>query len=109
MPLTILKYPHPTLKEVAKEVAKEDIDSDMRAIFKEMRNLMDEASGGGLAAIQVGIKKRFFIMIGNVDDPSMETIVAINPVIIEESSNRITAEEGCLSFPNVFANVFFLP
>lgn len=57
MSLEILKYPHPVLKEVAKEVTKDEINDDLRATIAEMRELMLEANGVGLAAIQVGIKK----------------------------------------------------
>ena len=104
MPLQILKYPHPVLKEVAKEVTKEEINDDLRATFAEMRELMNEAGGVGLAAIQVGIKKRFFVMIDNLDDYEPKTVVVINPVIIEEDG-QINDEEGCLSFPGVTAKV----
>ena len=104
MSLQILKYPHPVLKKVAEEVTKEEINDDLRATFAEMRELMNEAGGVGLAAIQVGIKKRFFIMIDNLDDYEPKTVVAINPVIIEKDG-QISDEEGCLSFPGVTANV----
>jgi peptide deformylase len=104
MPLQILQYPHPVLKEVAKEVTKEEINDELRATFAEMRELMNEAGGVGLAAIQVGIKKRFFVMIDNLDDYEPKTVVAINPVIIEEDG-QVNDEEGCLSFPGVTAKV----
>tara|TARA_B110000977_G_C10842959_1_gene402783 strand:- start:50 stop:565 length:516 start_codon:yes stop_codon:yes gene_type:complete len=104
MSLSILKYPHPVLKEVAVAVTKDEINDEMRAIFQEMSVLMRESEGVGLAAVQVGIKKRFFIMIENIDEASPETIVAINPTIVE-SSGEINDEEGCLSFPHVSANV----
>jgi len=104
MALKILKYPHPVLKEKAKEVTKEEINDELRATFAEMRELMNEARGVGLAAIQVGIKKRFFIMIDNLEDPDSKTVVAINPVIIEKDG-QINDEEGCLSFPGVTAKV----
>ncbi len=83
MPLQILKYPHPVLKEKAKEVTKEEINDELRATFAEMRELMNEAGGVGLAAIQVGIKKRFFVMIDNLEEHEPKTVVAITPVIIE--------------------------
>ena len=104
MPLRILKYPHPVLKEKAKEVKKDGINDDLRATFNEMRELMNEAHGVGLAAIQVGIKKRFFIMLDNLEDWEPKTIIAINPIIIEEDG-EINEEEGCLSFPGVTAKV----
>ncbi|MED7819533.1 MULTISPECIES: peptide deformylase [unclassified Francisella] len=104
MSLQILKYPHPVLKEVAEEVKKEEINDQLRETLDEMRDMMLEASGVGLAAIQVGIKKRFFIMFENLEDKSPEIIAVINPKIIEQDGEVID-EEGCLSFPGVSAKV----
>ncbi|QLE79024.1 peptide deformylase [Francisella sp. Scap27] len=104
MPLQILQYPHPVLKEVAKEVSKDEINDDFRATLEEMAGLMNEANGVGLAAIQVGIKKRFFIMIESLNSDEHNVITIINPEIVEEKG-EINDEEGCLSFPGVNAKV----
>ena len=104
MSLEILKYHHPVLKEVAKEVTKDEINDNLRATIAEMRELMFEAGGVGLAAIQVGIKKRFFIMYDNLEEQNPEIITIINPQIIEQSG-KIIDQEGCLSFPGVSAKV----
>ncbi|QIW11060.1 peptide deformylase [Francisella sp. LA112445] len=104
MSLEILKYPHPVLKEVAEEVKSEEINDQLRETLDEMREMMLDANGVGLAAIQVGIKKRFFIMFDNLDDSSPEIIAIINPKIIEQDGEVID-EEGCLSFPGVSAKV----
>lgn len=104
MSLEILKYPHPVLKEVAKEVTKDEINNDLCATIVKMRELMFEAGGVGLAAIQVGIKKRFFIMYDNLEEQNPKIITIINPQIIEQSG-KIIDEEGCLSFPGVSAKV----
>jgi peptide deformylase len=104
MPLKILEYPHPVLKEVAKEVKKEEINDEFRATIAKMSELMQDANGVGLAAIQVGIKKRFFIMYDNLEDASPKIITVINPEIIEQNG-EIIDEEGCLSFPGVSAKV----
>ena len=104
MPLEILTYPHPTLKKVAEHVTKDEINDDLRATFTEMAGLMNDARGIGLAAVQVGILKRFFIMIADLDADEPRIVVAINPEIIEESG-EINDEEGCLSFPEVSAKV----
>ncbi|MFV9984744.1 MAG: peptide deformylase [Francisella endosymbiont of Hyalomma asiaticum] len=104
MSLEILKYPHPVLKEIAKEVTKDEINDDLYATIVKMRELMFEAGGVGLAAIQVGIKKRFFIMYDNLEEQNPKIITIINPQIIEQSG-KIIDEEGCLSFPGVSAKV----
>jgi peptide deformylase len=104
MPLEILKYPHPTLKKVAEPVKHEEITDELRATFAEMADLMNDARGVGLAAVQVGILKRFFIMISDLESDEPKVVVAINPEIVEKSG-EINDEEGCLSFPDVSANV----
>ncbi len=104
MSLEILKYPHPILKEVAQDVLLEEINDDFRATIAEMAELMIEANGVGLAAIQVGIKKRFFIMYDNLESETPKIITIINPKIIDQSG-KIIDEEGCLSFPGVSAKV----
>lgn len=104
MSLEILKYPHPILKEIAQEVLQEEINDDFRATIAEMSELMIDANGVGLAAIQVGIKKRFFIMYDNLESETPEIITIINPKIIDQSG-KIVDEEGCLSFPGVSAKV----
>lgn len=104
MPLQILQYPHPVLKEVAKEVTKEEINDDFRATIEEMSGLMNEAQGVGLAAIQVGIKKRFFLMIDDLDNAEQKVIAIINPEIVAQAG-EVNDEEGCLSFPGVNAKV----
>ncbi|MBK2115162.1 peptide deformylase [Francisella orientalis] len=104
MSLGILKYPHPILKEIAQDVLLEEINDDFRATIAEMTELMIEANGVGLAAIQVGIKKRFFIMHNNLESETPEIIIIINPKIIDQGG-KIVDEEGCLSFPGVSAKV----
>ena len=104
MSLEILQYPHSVLKEKAEAVKIEEI-KDLKNTFEEMISLMKEANGMGLAAIQVGIKKRFFIMSDDeVRGKEAEIVIAINPEIINEQGEVID-EEGCLSFPGVSANV----
>lgn len=100
--LTILKYPHPFLKKVAKPVAENAIDDNLRDTINAMFSAMYEAHGGGLAATQVGLDMRVFIMDGSENKD--QSIVAINPKILEKKG-EIYEEEGCLSFPGVSATV----
>ncbi|MDA7742428.1 peptide deformylase [Francisellaceae bacterium] len=100
--LKVLQYPDPFLKEVADDVQAAEINDAFRKTINDMFETMYQESGGGLAATQVGIKKRFFIM--DASEKKDQRIVAINPEIIEEKG-EIIDEEGCLSFPGVFAKV----
>ena len=79
------------LKKQAKEVT--EMTPKIRELIDDMFDTMYEANGCGLAAPQVGIRKRI-VVIDCGDDP----IVLINPVILETSGEQ-TGSEGCLSVP----------
>lgn len=87
----IRKYGDDVLRKKCREV--EQIDRRLLTLIKDMFETMYEADGVGLAAPQVGILKRLFVIdIG--DGP----LVFINPEILETSGSQ-TDEEGCLSIP----------
>ncbi|WP_100550524.1 peptide deformylase [Caedibacter taeniospiralis] len=100
--LTVLKYPHPFLKQKANPVATEAINDDLRQLIADMFETMYAEHGGGLAATQVGLNMRLFIMDGSENKD--QKFVAINPKIIERKG-EVDDEEGCLSFPGVSAKV----
>ncbi|MBN8556011.1 MAG: peptide deformylase [Deltaproteobacteria bacterium] len=97
--LPIIEYPHPTLKKVAREVDLAEINDAFRKIIADMIETMIEAPGVGLAAPQVNISKRFFVVDVSNYYPDRKPFVLINPVILEKSG-RQTFEEGCLSLPD---------
>lgn len=101
--MKVLKYPHPILKHVCKPVAK--IDKRLRDIVQEMFETMYETEGVGLAANQVGLPIRLFVMnpTGDSEHPEEEAVF-INPVILKKSG-KITDNEGCLSYPGIHADV----
>jgi peptide deformylase len=83
----------PVLKQPAREV--EEITADLAPLVYGMYETMELAEGVGLAAPQVGVRKRLFTYdLHEGDGPG----VVINPVIVE-SSGAIESEEGCLSVP----------
>lgn len=101
--LRIVPFPHPSLRYEARPVTR--IDERIRASVREMFNLMYEAKGIGLAATQVGIPLRFFILNLTADPQKPEEEkVFINPDIVKRHSSA-EAEEGCLSFPGLYAKV----
>lgn len=72
----------------------DDISPDLRTIMDEMVDMMREQNGVGLAAPQVGILKRFLVMM----DPDTDTVYRmINPRITSHSDDTCVMEEGCLS------------
>ncbi|MBN1908326.1 MAG: peptide deformylase [Pirellulales bacterium] len=103
MSMTIVKYPHPTLRHPSKPLVK--VDAEVRAMIREMFAVMYENRGVGLAANQVDLPYRMFV--GNLktsaDAPDWEVAV-INPVIVKRTGTA-EAEEGCLSFPDIYAPV----
>lgn len=87
----IRKYGDDVLRKKCREVDK--IDARLLTLIEDMKETMYDADGVGLAAPQVGILKRLFVVdIG--DGP----LVFINPEIIETNGSQID-EEGCLSLP----------
>jgi len=96
--LEIKKYPDPILKQKCQEV--EDIDNEVLKLISEMKKIVTEADGAGLAAPQVGVPRRM-IVIQTEDGPQ----AFINPKIISKSKEVETMEEGCLSFPGIRLNI----
>lgn len=86
----------PVLREKAGSV--EQFDDSLRQTLDGMVKLMRKKSGVGLAAPQIGIKKRFFV----VQVPGEEPLFFVNPEIIGTSMEMSDFEEGCLSVPGVW-------
>jgi peptide deformylase len=99
MNLELLKENDPQLLEVS-EPWDFEVDGDPTELVTEMAKFMTDNGGVGLAAPQVGIKKRIFIM-GNFT----KLVACINPTIVSLSEDRALDLEGCLSFPELFMKV----
>lgn len=100
MELSIRKRPDPVLTTTCRTV--EDF-SEMHDLAVAMRKTMEESDGAGLAAPQVGITKRLFVM-NPTGDPK-DFMVCINPKIETASSTMKWAEESCLSLPGVIERI----
>jgi peptide deformylase len=100
--LRILKYPHPALRHESKPLRR--FDSELKNIVRGMFDLMYEQKGVGLAANQVGLPYRFFIINLEGDPAKAPEHVFINPVINRRGA-KVEKEEGCLSFPEIYAPV----
>lgn len=94
MELKLVSETDPILRQIA-DPWDFEVDGDPNALIKAMGKTMLINIGIGLAAVQVGIKKRLFI-IGN----DMKIVAYINPEIIEGIGEQI-GTEGCLSFPEL--------
>ena len=99
---TLSFYPAPVLLEKAQPVT--DFDGALRQLVTDMFDTMYAAPGVGLAAPQVGVSKRLFVMDCSVGKDPEQRIAIINPEILSVEGEQV-GEEGCLSFPDVFFNV----
>jgi peptide deformylase len=91
----------PVLKEQAVDWIF-GVDQDPAQLEADMIDLMLQCNGRGLAANQVGITKRVFVIHLTGD---ISPIAMFNPKIINQSSVEKLGEEGCLSFPDLWLNV----
>ncbi len=98
----ILKYPDPRLREVAKPVAA--VTDEIRTLIDDMAETMYESKGCGLAATQLGINHRIFVVDCAAEDEPSDFRVFINAEIIEADGQQ-TWNEGCLSFPGVTEDI----
>ena len=99
--LSIVHYPEPVLLEVGKPVEESEFNGDLEKLVADMFDTMEEARGVGLAAPQIGVSKRLFVMDVPSDEGSRERHVLINPEIIRVEGEQ-TGDEGCLSFPGLY-------
>lgn len=99
-PLKIVHYPEAVLLTVGKPVFEEEFNGETERIVSDMFETMYDAGGVGLAAPQVGLSKRFFVM--DVPEEGQSNKLAfINPEIISVEGEQI-GDEGCLSFPGLY-------
>ncbi|CAK7192958.1 Peptide deformylase [Commensalibacter sp. Nvir] len=101
--LPILLANNPFLRKKALTVQSKDLP-EVRQLIPVLFNTMYEAEGIGLAAPQVGIGLRFFVMdLSNSE--KIDKHIIINPEFIERSKECSESQEGCLSFPQQFSEV----
>ncbi len=106
--LPILETPDPRLRTISTPV--EAIDDALQTLIDDMFETMYDAPGIGLAAIQVGVPKR--VLVIDLQQPEEEDgegvkapMVFINPQILDGSQEQSIYQEGCLSVPELFAEV----
>jgi peptide deformylase len=106
--LPIVEVPDPRLRQISQPV--ERVDDDLRRLIDDMFETMYAAPGIGLAAIQVGVPKR--VLVIDLQEPEEEggepvrkPLVFVNPEILETSDHDVPYNEGCLSVPEMYAEV----
>jgi peptide deformylase len=96
----IRQYPDPVLRLQGQEV--QEFDDDLAQLVERMKRLMQDARGVGLAANQVGVLRRVFVIQEGEDD---EPRALVNPAIVERSEEAEPDDEGCLSLQGVVVEV----
>jgi peptide deformylase len=118
----IIEVPDPRLKVVSTRV--ETFDAELRALVEDMFETMYDAPGIGLAAIQVGVPLRVLVIDLQPEDEDAEPVpcdhdghhhthqptrreprVFVNPEILDPSEELSIYNEGCLSVPEIYAEV----
>src|SRR5438270_13287987 len=101
--MKIVHYPHPALRHAARPLTC--IDKGLHLQIGEMKDLMYEARGLGLAAPQVALPFQLLVMniTGDPKQPECEEVF-LNPQIVEKKG-VMQGEEGCLSFPGLYQDV----
>ncbi len=107
MLLEVLQFPDPRLREKASEVTPEELTDELRELARNMAETMYDEPGIGLAATQVGVAKRLFVMDLDWTDDGGERKprTLINPEIGEREGRSISEGEGCLSVPDFKSDV----
>lgn len=100
---TIIKFPHPILREKMPDFDFSNPIMDPVQLEKEMIETMFAHDGIGLSANQVGIRTRMFVM-GYRETPESAQAF-FNPLIVGNTEVIEDLEEGCLSFPNIYVKI----
>jgi peptide deformylase len=98
--LTILEYPDPRLRITAQPVTV--FNAELKRLVADMFEMMYAVPGVGLAATQVDVHKQ--LLVADMSEDSNQPLVLINPRILEKDGDQVF-QEGCLSFPGIYADV----
>ncbi|MEJ7861110.1 MAG: peptide deformylase [Pyrinomonadaceae bacterium] len=100
--LKIVRYPESVLFTIGKPIL--DFDAKLKTLVEDMFETMYAAKGVGLAAPQVAVSSRLFVMDCSGGEDEKQKIAAINPEIIMHEGEQI-GDEGCLSFPSLYQQI----
>ena len=98
--LSILEFPDPRLRTRAEPVSV--FDARLEQLVADMFETMYAANGVGLAATQVNVHQR--VLVADMSDDRKQPLALINAQIVEKEGSQVY-QEGCLSFPGLYADV----
>ncbi|GLT33243.1 hypothetical protein SLA2020_078470 [Shorea laevis] len=102
-PLKIVEYPDPILRARNKRI--ETFDDNLKKLVDEMIEVMYKTDGYGLSAPQVGVNVQLMVFNSAGEEDEGQEIVLVNPKVNKYSKKTRLFEEGCLSFPGIYADV----
>ena len=97
-----LQYGEKSLREPSKEVHK--VSKKIQELVQDLLETMYAKNGVGLAAPQIGVNLRVFVIDVSKNDEPLNPMVFINPKIIKKTGATV-AQEGCISFPEAYTDV----
>ena len=99
----ILVEPNKLLREVSRPI--KEVNKEIQLLMDDMLETMYSANGIGLAAIQIGVPKNLIVIDLMTKEKKKNPMFFVNPKIVKKSTKMSKYEEGCLSIPNLFAEV----
>ena len=100
--MEVVKWPNPILDNPGEPVT--EFGDNLKKLVSDMFETMYSAPGVGLAAVQVGVSQRLFVMDCSGGKDPEQRIALINPEVLRVEGTQ-NGEEGCLSFPGIFTPV----
>lgn len=100
--MDVVTWPNPVLENPGEPVT--EFGNALKTLVRDMFETMYAAPGVGLAAVQVGVAQRLFVMDCSAGKDPDQRVVMINPEVIHVEGEQ-NGEEGCLSFPGIFTPV----
>lgn len=98
----VLQYGEESLREPSKEVHK--VSKKVQELVQDLLDTMYAKNGVGMAAPQIGVNQRVFVIDVSKNNEPLNPLVFINPKIIKKSGSCV-AQEGCISFPEAYTDV----
>ena len=98
----VLQYGEKSLREPSKEVHK--VSKKVQELVQDLLDTMYAKNGVGMAAPQIGVNSRVFVIDVSKNNEPLNPLVFINPKIIKKSGSCV-AQEGCISFPEAYTDV----
>ena len=97
----VVLYPDPVLRRVADPIDR--FDEELERLVQAMLARMKKSNGVGLAAPQIGLRQRVLVL--NPTGEAGDDQAFVNPTIVARAGARVAYDEGCLSFPGIFAEI----